>query len=179
MTIPETQDAAKSRRDRATRLRRMLIMPVLVLGIGLWLSDAYSGRKVDHERFAVSRVRELATQYWTKRIVSPGTLPTTAAIAPIDPNLAQWLVARWDAADPVHGGGTIVVEPIQSPPAAVAGVAVTLRVVFPGDTPIEIDADVIDGIVHVLAVRDAPVPATTDGAPPLPGAAPAGSATEP
>jgi hypothetical protein len=173
------QDAAKARRDRATRLRRMLIMPVLLLGIGLWLSDAYGGRKVDQERFAASRVRELATQYWAKRIVSPGTLPTTAAIAPIDPTLAQWLVTRWDAAAPVQGGGTIVVESIQSPPEAVAGAAVTLRVVVPGDAPIEIDVDVIDGIVHLLAVRDAPAPATTVGAPPLPGSGAAGSTTEP
>ena len=88
------QEATKARRDRAARLRRMLIMPVLVLGIGLWLSDAYGGRKVDQQRFAASRVRELASQYWTKRLVSPGTLPTTASIAPIDPTLAQWLTAR-------------------------------------------------------------------------------------
>jgi len=170
-------DAAKARRDRATRLRRMLIMPVLVLGIGLWLSDAYGGRKVDQERFAASRVRELATQYWAKRIVSPGTLPTTAAIAPIDPTLAQWLVARWDAA--ATGGGTIVVEPIDVAPAAVADATVTLRVVFPGDEPIELDATVIDGIVHVLAVREATAAAAPEGTLPLPGTAPSGSTTEP
>lgn len=173
------QDAAKARRDRATRLRRMLIMPVLVLGIGLWLSDAFGGRKVDQERFAASRVRELATQYWTKRIVSSGTLPTTAAIAPIDPTLAAWLVARWDAAAPQQGGGTVVVEPIDSPPAAVAGAAVTLRVAVPGDAPIEIDVEVIDGMVHLLAVREATSAAAPGGAPPLPGATSTGSTTEP
>lgn len=173
------QDAAKARRDRATRLRRMLIMPVLVLGIGLWLSDAYGGRKVDQQRFAASRVRELATQYWTKRIVSPGTLPTTAAIAPIDPTLAQWLVARWDAAAPEQGGGTIVVEPIEVAPAAVAEASVTLRVVVPGDQPIELDATVIDGIVHVLAVREAAAAAAPPGTLPLRGTAPPGSTTEP
>ena len=171
--------AAKSRRDRATRLRRMLIMPVLVLGIGLWLSDAYGGRKVDQERFAASRVRELATQYWTKRTVSPGTLPTTAAIAPIDPTLAAWLVARWEAAAPEQGGGTIVVEPIENASDALAEATVTLRVVFPGDQPIELDATVIDGIVHVLAVREATAAAVPAGAPPLPGSQPTGSTTEP
>jgi hypothetical protein len=173
------QDSAKVRRDRAMRLRRMLIMPVLILGIGLWLSDAYGGRKIDQQRFAASRVRELATQYWTKRIVSPGALPTTAAIAPIDPTLASWLVARWDAAASAAGGGTIVVEPVEVAPAAVADATVTLRVVFPGDQPIELDAAVIDGIVHVLAVREAPAAAVPEGAPPLPGTAPAGSTTEP
>ncbi len=157
----------------------MLIMPVLVLGIGLWLSDAYGGRKVDQQRFAASRVRELATQYWTKRIVSPGTLPTTASIAPIDPTLAAWLVARWDAAAPAQGGGTIVVEPIEAAPAAVADATVTLRVVFPGDRPIELDAAVVDGIVHVLAVRESTVATAPEGAPPLPGTAPMGSTTEP
>jgi hypothetical protein len=64
-------------------------------------------------------------------------------------------------------------------PAAVADATVTLRVVFPGDQPIELDAAVIDGIVHVLAVREAPAAAVPEGAPPLPGTAPAGSTTEP
>ena len=155
----------------------MLIMPVLVLGIGLWLSDAYGGRKVEQERFAASRVRELATQYQTKRLVSPGTLPTTAAIAPIDPTLAQWLAARWDAAAPVPGGGTIVVEPVEAPKDAVPGATVTLRVVFPGDHPIEIDAVVEEGIVHLLAVR-AGVDERPEGAPPLPGTGEAGTTTE-
>jgi hypothetical protein len=173
------QDAAKARRDRATRLRRMLVMPVLVLGIGLWLSDAYGGRKVDQERFAASRVRELANQYWSKRLVSPGTLPTTASVAPIDPTLSRWLVARWDATAPTQGGGTIVVEPVGDSPSAVPGATVTLRVVVPGDQPIELDAAVIDGIVHVLAVREAPAEAVPVGAPPLPGTAPPSSTTEP
>ncbi|MEY2712198.1 MAG: hypothetical protein RL005_420 [Planctomycetota bacterium] len=172
------QEATKARRDRAARLRRMLIMPVLVLGIGLWLSDAYGGRKVDQQRFAASRVRELASQYWTKRLVSPGTLPTTASIAPIDPTLAQWLTARWDAAAPGEGGGPIVVEPVDPAPSAVPDATVTLRVVFPGDGPIELDATVIEGIVHVLAVREATAAAVPVGAPPLPGTAPPPSTTE-
>lgn len=133
-------------------------MPVLVLGIGLWLSDAYGGRRRDDAQFAASRVRELATQYWAKRVVSPGTLPTTASVAPIDPALAQWLTARWDAAAPTQGGGSIAVVVVDEAPAAVPGATVTLRVVVPGDTPIELDAAVHDRIVHVLAVRDAPAP---------------------
>ena len=99
----------------------------------------------------------------------------TAAVAA----LAQWLVARWEAAAPATGGGTIVVEPIDGTTDAVADATVTLRVVFPGDRPIELDATVIDGIVHVLAVREATAAAVPGGAPPLPGSQPTGSTTEP
>ncbi len=170
--------AAKSRRDRATRLRRILILPVLVLGIGLWFSDAYGGKRADEARFAASRVRELATQYRAKRLVSPGTLPTTASIAPIDPTLSMWLAARWDAAALVQGVGMIVVEPIESPKDAVPGSTVTLRVVVPGDAPIEIDVAVEDAMVQLLAVR-AGVDEPPEGAPALPGSQPTGSTTEP
>ncbi len=164
MQTDATQDQAKARRDRNARIRRLVLMPVLVIGVALWIDHASSERARADALEAASAMRSVMVQYWGSRLSAPSALPTDGTgLQPIDPTMEAWLVERWDASE--AGSGEVIVDSLPRCERATPRTSVTLQAQFPGTRPVELDIEIVDGVMRVIAVRDAPA-ATQDAASP-------------